>query len=109
MMATMTTGTFTRATFNDVDITEAFDAAVRQMFADELNRKFDAVVHEALTPPPTVRPVEASGEFTFAVPDYLKYVFIRTRPAAPIAACLWRRNLDGGKWRKRGHPAHRQA
>jgi hypothetical protein len=34
--------------------------------------------------------------------------FIRVRPAAPIRACLWRRNLDGGHWRKRGHPAHRK-
>lgn len=110
-MAIMTVGTLTRIKLNGVDVTEAFDNAALDMFADELNRKFDATMRETLTAPPTLRPVQASGNITFAVPEHLRYVLLGVRPAvpttAPIRLCLWRRNLDDGNWRKRGHPAHR--
>ncbi len=106
-MAEMRWGTYAKMALNDVDITETLDAVVRQMFADELNRKFDAVVRNALTPPPAVRLAGASSEFTFTIPEHLRWIFVRVRPAAPIPACLWRRNLDA--WRKRGHAAHRRS
>jgi hypothetical protein len=50
-----------------------------------------------------VRTIDVSGM------DWSKRLFsvICVRPVAPIRACLWRRNLDGGQWRRRGHVAHR--
>ena len=94
--------------FGDTDITEMIENAIRESVADALDRKCRAVMLDALTPPPTVRFVPFSGEIHMVVPEHLRYVFLGVCPAAHIRACLWRRNLDDGNWRTRGHVAHRR-
>lgn len=68
-----------------------------------LDRAAARTMEAAMKPPPMrtikVDPAWFTGSLTFTL--------VRVRPAAPIRACLWRRNLDGGAWRKRGHVAHR--
>lgn len=97
----MSWGKTARVTLNGTDITEHIDREVRSMFAKKLELKFDADFRAAMTPPNTVGLQPFSGSFHMA--------FVRVRPTADVRACLWRRNLDGGVWRKRGHVTHRGA
>lgn len=76
---------------------------VQDAISGVLDRAATRLMEAAMKPPPmrTIKldPAWFTGSLTFTL--------VRVRPAAPIRACLWRRNLDGGVWRKRGHPAHR--
>ena len=90
-----------RVTYNGQDITTFIADGFQRAIEDELRRKADEIMEQAKQPPPRVlsfQPFSATLHMTF----------VRVRSTAPIGACLWRRNLDGGNWRKRGHPAHRR-
>ena len=92
------------ATFGKVTVTYN-GARIDQYLVDDMTALMEQL---SQTPVQTIevnpdwfkcQPFEWSGSLTFTL--------VRVRPAAPIRACLWRRNLDGGAWRKRGHVAHR--
>ncbi|HQY93152.1 hypothetical protein [Caldilinea sp.] len=51
---------------------------------------------------------EAIDRATVKAADKIMEAAIRGPADAFIPSCLWRRNLDGGAWRKRGHVAHRR-
>lgn len=90
-----------RVTFNGQDITAFITDGLQRAIEDKLRRKADEIMEQSKQQPPRVlglQPVSATLHMTF----------VRVRSTAPIGACLWRRNLDGGQWRKRGHPAHRK-
>ena len=89
-----------RVTYNGQDITTFIVDGFQRAIEDELRRKVDEIMEQAKQPPPRMlglQPVSATLHMTF----------VRVRSTIPISACLWRRNLDSGNWRKRGHVAHR--
>ena len=89
-----------KITFNGADITEQFQYdGVTEITVDLTDRR---TTLDILSDPERVILDLSLGAWLGAL------TLVRVRPAAPIRACLWRRNLDGGNWRKRGHVAHRK-
>jgi hypothetical protein len=99
MATTWTEGKVT-ITYNGVDLTPCITSEGAQVITFDKSLRETFEEHKTTTIEPWGGYL--AGEITFSLQ------FVRGRPAAPIPACLWRRNLDGGKWRKRGHVAHRE-
>ena len=92
--------------FNGVDLAKYLVDEADAMI-DHLVQTIDVDQTDKRTALDTLTP-EQRFSFDLTMGLWLGTVrIVRVRPAAPVRACLWRRNLDGGAWRKRGHVAHR--
>ncbi len=108
MMATVSSGKVT-IYLGNIDLTPYFTGErIRDAVTQAVRDMADRYLEDAMSERPPLRLRFPVFVLEMPITRQQHLTILGVRSAAPIRACLWRRNLDGGNWRKRGHAAHRK-